>query len=699
MKKLRKLSVILSVVLSLLVLLSLSSCESLDGFLSSLSSVLDEMESGAQSSEESSSGESSVESNEPSSESSDEADSESSDESSSESNTDLPSTSPAFFEAKVNTSTLIDVSFYTDGNEVDESLSGIYYSSSTPGGAPKGDGTGSIWLVLKPTKKYGINKIDITGEYERIESLGSDIYRIHGVKSDLTVNLTVKTLPDLTDKLFEGYGYGITDDGKMCVSWVQNEENPLRYVEITYPNGNLLVTDYIDASCGSAELFTMIEDKDQTVTMRAVSEDGVGKRVTLTGCFMSAPREVSFPRVEITTENFVLPTFETVNSPEGCWGSGITNATYEQCIVTLYNENDEVVYTSTTDKSEAEKFLGAKMKVRGNTSASHASDGRYPYKIKLDKKFDLLEPLIGRADDGKAYADKDWLLLNYGDDSFRMIGDAVADAVGTEWSPEYCYVTLYLNGEYRGLYVLSEAVERGNGTGETKWRVGAEADGFVFECDAYWWNEDLYFSTPMTENTPMYFTFKYPDSDDMTEQNPEYLYIKNYMIEFEEALQKNDDSYLEYIDLDSFVKWLLVSDYLCISDGGGCNLYLYKEDGSDETKVKMGPNWDFDSYMGSYNALATIRIYWREAPFYYHQLIKKESFMNRYRELYNETRNTLTTVIDDAFSKIDTEAHASLLQYDNARFGTSTTTLEEEKAKFYTWLDLHLEYMDSMFAN
>lgn len=38
---------------------------------------------------------------------------------------------------------------------------------------------------------------------------------------------------------------------------------------------------------------------------------------------------------------------------------------------------------------------------------------------------------------------------------------------------------------------------------------------------------------------------------------------------------RNDDSYLDYIDLDSFVKWLLVSDYLGIKDSGGCNLYLY----------------------------------------------------------------------------------------------------------------------------
>lgn len=695
MSKNKKPSAILSIILCIsmltVALLALSSCESVEDILNSLSSALDNLT--ASESEESSV--TNVESSE-SEEGSESESAESSSEQQSESSTEQ--NAPKYFIASVNKNSLVNVSLYTEGNNPPSDMQGAYYSSSTPGGEPRGDGTGSIWLELKPIKKYGIDEISIEGEYTKIEPLGKDIYRIDGVSSNLVITLKTKTLPDLTDRLIDGYGYGISEDGVMSVSWEQSEENPLRYIEVTYPQGTSLKTEYIDASKGTAELFKMTENKDQTVTMRAVSENGVGKRVTMTGHYMPAPRDVAFPRVEIVTQGFALPTFEKVSSPPGCWGQGITNATYEQCVVTLYNESDEVVYTSSEGRSEAQKYLGAKMKVRGNVSAAQASNERYPYKIKLDKKFDLLEPLIGRPDDGKSYADKDWLLLNYGDEAFRPIGEAVADAVGTEWTPEYCYVTLYLNGEYRGLYVLSEAVER-SGTADTSGRIGTEPDGFVFECDAYWWNEDVYFSTPMTEDTPMYFTFKYPDSDDLTEQSPELLYLKNYMIAFEEALERDDDSYLDYIDLDSFVKWLLVSDYLCINDGGGSNLFLYKEDSTGETKVKMGPNWDLDSYMGGVTALATIRVYWNKAPFYYHQLIKKDSFMERYRELYNETRDTLTASVDSAISKIDTEAHATLLEYDNARFGTSKMTLDEQKQEFYDWLEPHLDYMDGLFGS
>ncbi len=688
MRKKRNISAIFSPILSALLLLAIlfafSSCESIEDILNNFSSSLDSLT--ASESEESSI--TNVESSE----------SESTSEST-EQNTESGTEDSAleYFVASINKNSLVNVSLYTEGNEPPSELQGLYYSSNAPGGEPRGDGEGSIWLELKPTKKYGIDKIDIAGEYTKIESLGKDIYRIDGVSSNLVISLKTKTLPDLTDRLLKGYGYGISEDGVMCVSWEQSEDNPLRYVEVTYPQGTSLKVEYIDAGVGTVELFKMTENKDQTVTMRAISEKGVGKRVTMTGHYMPAPRDVAFPRVEITTQGFALPTFEKVNSPDGCWGQGITNATYEQCVMTIYNENDEIVYTSSEGRSEAQKYLGAKMRVRGNVSAAQASNERYPYKVKLDEKFDLLEPLIGRADDGKSYADKDWLLLNYGDEAFRPIGEAIADAVGTEWTPEYCYVTLYLNGEYRGLYVLSEAVER-SGTGEESGRIGTEADGFVFECDAYWWNEDVSFSTPMTENTPMHFTFKYPSSDDLTEQSPELLYLKNYMTEFEEALARDDDSYLDYIDLDSFVKWLLVADYLCIEDSGGSNIFLYKEDSTGETKVKMGPNWDLDSYMCGVNALATIRMYWKEAPFYIHQLIKKDSFMERYRELYNETRDKLSDSIDSAISKIDTEAHEALLEYDNARFGTPKTTLDEQVQEFYEFLEPHLDYMDGLFG-
>ena len=114
------------------------------------------------------------------------------------------------------------------------------------------------------------------------------------------------------------------------------------------------------------------------------------------------------------------------------------------------------------------------------------------------------------------------------------------------------------------------------------------------------------------------------------------------MTDFEAALLRKDGSYLDYIDLDSFVKWLLVADYLQISDGGGSNIFLYKKDATSESKLCIGPNWDFDSYMKNSGALATIRMdYGQTAPFYYKYLVKEPTFIERYEELFAETYSTL----------------------------------------------------------
>lgn len=598
--------------------------------------------------------------------------------------------------AEISTNNRVVVKPYTGYGDVPTELKGQFYSALTPGGLPKNDGTGSIWMTLTPHGSYCVDSIEIEGEYEGLELVENDLYRISGVRSDLKITVTTVTLPSTQREIFGNYGYGISEGGILTVTWEENTEDPIRYVEIGYTDTNgENVKKYVDASKGKAELFQMKEAKIYTVDMRAIGYYERGKTVTVTGCYMDAPRDVSFPRVEITTENFMWPSCDFVSSPEGCWGAGITNAFYEQCIVTVYNKDNEVVFNSSNEI--ADEYSGAKMKIRGNTSARYASHSRYPYKIKLDKSADLLYPLIGRADDGKAYADKDWLLLNYGSDGYRICGDAVADAVGTEWSPDYCYVSLYVNGEYRGLYVLSEAVEEGNGQGEEQWRVAVDDDGYVFECDAYWWNEDLYFRTPLSANTPMYFTFKYPDPDDMNENSAELLYLKDYITRFEEALMKNDDSYLEYIDLDSFVRWLLVADYLSIEDGGGCNLFLYKKDSTDETKIAMGPNWDFDSYMGGVQSLSVIRMSWNGAPFYYQYLIKKESFQKRYCELFGETYKELEAYIEAAFAEIDMSAHNQLLAYDNQRFGTSTTSLLTRKERFLSFLSEHIEWMKTQF--
>ena len=583
---------------------------------------------------------------------------------------------------------------YTADKVVPEGLEGVYYSATEAGGKPQGNGNGKIWIQVTPQKAYGVSRLSVSGVYTYVENVTGDIYCIHGVGSDLSVTVHTASLPTTSERVIEGVGYTVSDSGYLSVNWSVATEG-VRYVELTYIKNGQEEIEYLDFQDGNTIFAKLKENEKLSFSLRGVGYSSVGKRFSFDACYMTAPKETAFPRVEISTQGGALPTFDVVNSPDGCWGQGITNASYEQCVVTIYDENNGVVYTSS---QSIDDYLGAKIKVRGNTSASQAPNQKYPYKIKLSDRADLLGGLIDRYDTTKSYEDKNWLLLSYGDQGYRIAGDAVADALGTAWSPDYCYVALYVNGDYRGLYVLSEAVSVGKTSGESQWRVPVDDDGYLIECDAYWWNEDLYFNTPVTEDSAMYFTFKEPDPDKITEDSDEYKYIKDYMIRFEEALLKNDDSYLDYIDLDSFVKWLLVSDYLSISDGGGCNIFLYKKDATDSSKLFLGPNWDFDSWQGGVESLSTIRVFWNECPFYIPYLLRHESFVKRYKELYNQTKDILDEYIESAFALTEGAAHDKLLEYETTRFGTRSTSLTQVENNFKNWLDRHIAWMDTQFG-
>ena len=590
--------------------------------------------------------------------------------------------------ALVETSNLYTPEVYSSGKEVPAELSDIFYSCDEPLGKPLKDGTGSIWITFKPTEAYIVDSLDIEGTYSGVENIGNDTFKISGVGSNLNVKPKTKKLSIKNDFTFSLLGYNIDDDGHLFINWESSNDIPLRFLEITTNINETTNVTYVEAFSNYIDVLTLEQNVRYKVYVRPVGYDRLGVSKDFRCAYIPSAKTIDFPRVEITTKDYILPTYENAPAhPAGCWGSSIINNNYEQCTINIY-KNNELVYSS-YEGDGPDDFEGAKIKIRGNTSAKMAKS---PYKIKLSKKADLLEPLIGRSDD-KSYADKNWLLLNYGSEYYRLAGDAIADAVGTAWSPDYCYVSLFVNGDYVGLYVLSESVKQGNGEGENQSRVPVDDDGFVIECDAYWWNEDLTFSTPLTDPTPMHFTFKYPDPDSIDENSESYQYIKQYLTDFEIAFQKNDDSYLEYIDLDSFVRWLLVADYLQINDGGGSNIFMYKKDSSDETKLCMGPNWDFDSYMKNSKALATIRMDYYNAPFYYRYLLKKDSFKQRYNELFNETKDKLMESLEDAYSKIDVDAYNELLALENIRQNTNKSGLDVQKNTFYNWLREHINWM------
>ena len=283
----------------------------------------------------------------------------------------------------------------------------------------------------------------------------------------------------------------------------------------------------------------------------------------------------SVPLLSIVTAGRELPACESINAPEGSMGISITNATKVSGRLKLLSADGRLLYDSgeyIRDES------GITLKVRGNSSATNPN--KYPYKIKLQKNADLL-----LRDSTASHADKNWALLHA--KVKTLIGYRMNELVGLDYAPQARLVHVLLNGRPWGTYLLSETVER-----NASCRLNVDKKtGYIIERDAYWWNEDVSFTTTKYSDASFRYTFKYPDADDVTAA--QIAYIQHAVNDMEEAMLTG--GYDRYLDVSSFAAWMLGQDILGNWDAGGSNMFFTKYDDKSHSKIKMGCLWDFDA--------------------------------------------------------------------------------------------------------
>ena len=269
-------------------------------------------------------------------------------------------------------------------------------------------------------------------------------------------------------------------------------------------------------------------------------------------------------------------------------------------------------------------------KVRGNASMTFPKKN-YVFKLKTGTN------LMGM---GKA---KKWVLTNnYRDKSHlrnRIIYD-MADAVGLQYTPERCAAELYINHEYRGLYLFSEkieidddrvdipdlqkATERLNDellssyktVGKKKTTKGYfkaydipnnPADitgGYLMEYEAYP-ARYKYQKTSYTTKRNLVLQMKEPEYASREQME----FITGLMQAFENAIYRADGRdpgtgkhYTELADADSLALKYMIEEFSENYDGNSSSQYFYKPADSVSEKFFAGPAWDYDSSFGTHAA-------------------------------------------------------------------------------------------------
>jgi len=217
----------------------------------------------------------------------------------------------------------------------------------------------------------------------------------------------------------------------------------------------------------------------------------------------------------------------------------------------------------------------ASIKLRGQSTSNFP---KKPYKIKFDKKQQILG-LSGKY--------KKWTLLaNYLDKTLirNILAFKISEIIGLEFTPRCKPVDLIMNGNFRGNYFICDQIEVNKGRIDIEEMTEDDiSGGYLIEIDSRAANEEKYFKT----DKGILIEIKYPDSDDITEAQ------ENYIKQFMNILEINVyNGNLSYIDLDSFYKYFIIQEFCGDIDTVLSSFHCTKRKGID--KLYFGPVWDFD---------------------------------------------------------------------------------------------------------
>ena len=242
------------------------------------------------------------------------------------------------------------------------------------------------------------------------------------------------------------------------------------------------------------------------------------------------------------------------------------------------------VATENCDDAYILKNINAEIRGRGNSSWSFE---RPSYKLRLREK----EHLLGLGNG----AERDWVLLTtYSDKSllrnysmFRL-GQLLS---GVEYSPDCMFIELYLNGNYRGVYLLCGQVE----VSSARLKLNDEVEGtdkdYLIELDSRAGGDSTplgYFTIP---NGQQPFTIK-STVNSAAERN----FIRKEVSKLNNALRAGDKEQIEKLcDIDSLVDNYILQELSHNRDVGFASFFFYRKDGV----FHFGPPWDFDLALGN----------------------------------------------------------------------------------------------------
>ncbi|MCR5851138.1 MAG: CotH kinase family protein [Bacteroidaceae bacterium] len=336
--------------------------------------------------------------------------------------------------------------------------------------------------------------------------------------------------------------------------------------------------------------------------------------------------------------------------------------------------------------------------------------------------------------------DNDWVLMApYHDRS--MIRDVLTFELARpyfEFTPHARHCELIMDDVYRGVYILCERPRKG------KYRLNLEDPGeegdsitgdYMVVLDGHIERQKHYYKSKYRARDEngnnivirgdIYFQYKFPEYEDMMPDHPAQLdYIDQRISDFEDALIGNnfkdpETGYRKYIDVTSFIDFMLSQEFSGNPDAYRRSTYLYKRRDDVDPRFKMCL-WDFNMAYGNsldellgigrwhyINNSSTQMLREAHVPFWWERLMEDEYYVNGLKTRWDEYRRSgyreehITSVIDSLVNLLESggarernyKAWPNWNEYIFLDLN-ETKNYEEEIAFLRQWITNRLTWLD-----
>ncbi len=254
------------------------------------------------------------------------------------------------------------------------------------------------------------------------------------------------------------------------------------------------------------------------------------------------------------------------------------------------------------------------IELRGSSSQALFPKKGFGFETRDADGEDLDASLLGMPEE------EDWVLHGpYSDKS--LIRNALSYHLAGEimdYAPRIRLVELLVNGDYRGVYLLTEKIKRDKNRVDVSKLTEEDnsgdqlTGGYLLKLDKETGEQagdypllfNSKYGSALSDGKPVRILYDYPAPEDITV--PQRTYIQDFIRAFEDRLAgpKFTDAVAGYrplVDLQSFVDFMIVNEVARNVDGYRLSSWMYKVKDSKGGKLHMGPVWDFNLAFGNAN--------------------------------------------------------------------------------------------------